>query len=235
MRCTVNILPIIVQKVINTIHAILILGVIFSASAKADDIDYDIRTCLSLLVMSKAMNDSYLMEKYDKQAINDLMGPGNYKILLNDYEYIGEKGNSDAQYLLGNIYEYGKCGEKNGEKAVYWYKKVANNLSSAAQYKVGYIYLKGIDVKVDVDKALHYLQLSAQKNYPKAQFLLGQFYFDGTFVEKDVVQGYVWMAIAAQNKSSGKYIELRDKYLASLSQEQLNKSVRLIEKWQFQH
>ncbi|MBT5547163.1 MAG: trypsin-like serine protease [Desulfobacula sp.] len=55
----------------------------------------------------------------------------------------GDKPNPNAQYMLGEFYDFGKGITQNNQKAVYWYKKAARQGVFLAQYNLAIKYGKG--------------------------------------------------------------------------------------------
>ena len=56
---------------------------------------------------------------------------------------MGEKGNAEAQCLIGNMYDLGLGRESNALKAVKWYKKSAEQGYGVASNNLGTIYYSG--------------------------------------------------------------------------------------------
>lgn len=56
-----------------------------------------------------------------------------YKKAAEWFQTAAEKGNHDAQFILGCQYEEGNGVEQNYESAVYWYKKSAEQENEKAK------------------------------------------------------------------------------------------------------
>lgn len=69
------------------------------------------------------------------------------------YESLAEKGNVDAQYKLGRIWEDGEEVAKNDDEAEKWYEKAAEQGHPTAQYLLGRLFHKKRSLTVDY---LHY-------------------------------------------------------------------------------
>lgn len=108
--------------------------------------------------------------------------------------YGAEKGNADAQYVLGNYYggaEYDK--EEGGwnnyrtadgksidnAKQAYWYLQAANQGHTSAMGNLGLSYMYGTGVNRDEKKGLELIQKAASLGNAFYQCRLGDYYRDG--------------------------------------------------------
>lgn len=115
--------------------------------------------------------DAYINGNYDKA----------YKIL----QPLAASGNSDAQKMLGIMYDYGQGVEKDKQKALQWYLKSARQGQPAVQYQVGSKYFRGDGVQQDYAEAAEWWEQAANGGQVDAQFNLGLMYFRGLSVEQD--------------------------------------------------
>lgn len=85
-----------------------------------------------------------------------------------------EKGNVDAQYRMGLIYEYGLLGhEQSDEEAFQFYKK-SSKKNSGSMYRMARFYEKGAgSTKVDIKKAWDSYLISANKECGQAAYRVG--------------------------------------------------------------
>jgi hypothetical protein len=97
----------------------------------------------------------------------------NYQTSLKIWLAEAEKGNLDAQYYVGKIYEGGLGTTPDYAQAAQWYEKAANAGHSASQFSLGALYEKGLGVSADSTKAFNL--------YRKATGLPGNY----TIVESD--------------------------------------------------
>ena len=81
---------------------------------------------------------------------------GDYRKAQSYYEKAADLGNDQAACNLGYIYEYGRTGEKNPQKAFDWFKKSADQDNANAAYKVGDAYFYGDGVERNDGSAFHY-------------------------------------------------------------------------------
>lgn len=79
-----------------------------------------------------------------------------------------EKGNAEAQYILGDIYYLIGCGvEQNDEKAFEWLKKSAKQNYRRAQASLAEIYYD----KQDLDEAYNWALLAWKQGFENSEFL----------------------------------------------------------------
>lgn len=79
------------------------------------------------------------------------------------------QGNKNAQYELGECYNYGKGVVKDYHEAVKWYYKAAIQEHEGAQYKLGECYNYGIGVVKDCHEAIKWYSKAADNGVPMAK------------------------------------------------------------------
>ncbi len=79
----------------------------------------------------------------------------NYATSLKVWVAEAEKGNVEAEYYVGKIYEGGLGTEPDYKSAASWYEKAAAAGHSASQYSLATLYEKGLGVPADNTKALN--------------------------------------------------------------------------------
>ncbi len=89
------------------------------------------------------------------------------------------KGDVEAQYILGYMYHNSINLERDDKKAVYWFLKAANAGDGRAMVALGRFYKQGIGVPADFSRAVAFLNKSAQKNTPLAFYELGLLFEEG--------------------------------------------------------
>lgn len=75
-----------------------------------------------------------------------------FDLALKYYELAAEYNNVDAISALGYIWYYGRTGEKNYEKAFYYFDKARGMGDTVAAYKVADMYKNGFFVEKDYEK-----------------------------------------------------------------------------------
>jgi len=84
-----------------------------------------------------------------------------YQMALSLWMPYALDNDSQAQYLIANIYYDGKNDvEQDYEKAMKWYKKSAQAGNAKAQLKIGMMYCQGHGVLISYKKAVPYIQKS---------------------------------------------------------------------------
>ena len=105
------------------------------------------------------------------------------------------KGNINARFMLGSIYEEGNCAlEQDVEKAIYWYKKAADGGLVEAQTALGCLLIK---LEKQGTEAIVYLQEAAEKGEAKALQALGTCYYRGFGTRKNHRMAKRWWRKAA--------------------------------------
>ena len=64
----------------------------------------------------------------------------------NDFEWhkkAADNGNAEAQFYVGEMYEYGRGVKRDYAKALEWYKKAADNGNIEAQSRLSEMYFYG--------------------------------------------------------------------------------------------
>lgn len=103
-----------------------------------------------------------------------------------------EKGNAEAQYDIGEMYEKGSGVATDAKKAFSWFEKSANQGHVKAQLKVAYMYYKGVGVELNLAKAHNIMENPANEGNVRAQFYLGQMYEKGDGVKPDLDEAFTW-------------------------------------------
>jgi len=85
----------------------------------------------------------------------------NYQTSLRIWLAEAEKGNADAQYYVGKIYEGGLGTDPDYPTAARWYEKAAAAGHSASQFVLASMYEKGQGVTADAAKALNLYRSAA--------------------------------------------------------------------------
>lgn len=83
-------------------------------------------------------------------------------------------------------------------KAVYWYKKAAEQGHVYAQYDLAVMYHDGEGVNWNYCEAFRLFRESAAQGYSRAQYRLGNMYFNGEFVRKNYREALKWYRKAAE-------------------------------------
>ena len=110
---------------------------------------------------------------------------GDYARALEILKPLAEDGNSEAQKLLGIMYDYGHGVKVDPKRALEWYTKSAEQGDPAVQFKVGAKYFRGDGAERNYKEAAKWWELAANGGQGDAQFNLGLMYFRGLGVKHD--------------------------------------------------
>lgn len=105
---------------------------------------------------------------------------------------LADKGNADAQYDIGEMYEKGSGVATDVKKAFGWFEKSAAQGHIKAQFKVAYMYYKGQGVDSNVKKAFQLMDKPANDGNVRAQYYLAQMYANGDGVNTDLEEAFTW-------------------------------------------
>ena len=114
------------------------------------------------------------------------------------YRKAAEKGNVEAQRILGACYDDGDGVEKSPKDAVYWYRKAAEEGDPEAENSLGNCYEKGEGVEQSYDMAIYWYKKSAAQGHVMAQYNLVLAYYYGTGVEKDIQEARRWLELSSK-------------------------------------
>lgn len=132
-----------------------------------------------------------------RQAVVDYEH-GNYSAALPAFQQLALKGNADAQYYLGTLFDNGLAVNKDERQAAEWYLKAADQNHVVAQYNLGVSYARGQGILQNYQEAVHWYLQAAQQGYTAAQNNLGELYASGLGVEQDFVTSAQWFMKAAE-------------------------------------
>ena len=80
---------------------------------------------------------------------------------VNDLVRKAEKGDMEAQFSLGVMYENGYGVERSPEEAVKWYRKAAEQGKTEAQFDLGWLYSNGEGVERSDSEAAKWYRKAA--------------------------------------------------------------------------
>ena len=114
------------------------------------------------------------------------------------FELASLKGDSRAQYELGNLFYTGQGVDKDYFNAREWWLESALQGNLDAQQKIGYLYSEGLGVQRDFDKAKLWYSKAAKRGHAEAQTLLGSLYHEGDRIPVDYSEAFKWYKLAAE-------------------------------------
>ncbi|MGH8119281.1 MAG: SPOR domain-containing protein [Gammaproteobacteria bacterium] len=110
---------------------------------------------------------------------------GDYKKTLEILQPLAEQGNSQAQAMLGMMYDNGQGVDRDQKVALQWYIKAAEQGMPVAQHDVGVRYFQGIGVEQNYQEAAKWWEQAANAGLADSRFNLGLMYYRGLGVKTD--------------------------------------------------
>lgn len=98
---------------------------------------------------------------------------GSYSVAFQKLKLLAQFGDSNAQYLLGQMYAFGWGVQKSDDDAIRWFRKAAmwsegtTDPAAAAEYYVGQSYSEGLGVPKDEAESLRWFSRAAEGGYRK--------------------------------------------------------------------
>ncbi|MDX2420906.1 MAG: tetratricopeptide repeat protein [Nitrospirota bacterium] len=131
---------------------------------------------------------------------------------LAELQQQAKKGQANAQYKLGVLYDQGQGVKQDYGQARKWWLKAAEQGNAAAQVSLGLLYNKSHGVKQDYGQARKWWLKAAEEGNANAQVNLAVLYSMGRGVPEDLVEAYAWANVAAgQGLKSGVTLRKRIK------------------------
>ena len=134
----------------------------------------------------------------DFKAGLDAYQRSDYAAALHEWRPLAEKGDANAQYNLGLLYNQGLGLAQDFKAAADWYRKAAEQGNSNAQYNLGVMYSTGQGVTKDSAEAMKWYLKAAQQGVVGAQNNLGTLYNEGPGGFQDYSQAEKWYRKAAE-------------------------------------
>ena len=120
-----------------------------------------------------------------------------YAAAAKELRPLAERGNAEAQYRVGLMYEFGAGTPKDVAQAVTWLTRAANQNHVAAQQELGVVYTTGDGVAKDDAKALAWFRKAANAGNATAQYNLGLMLAKGAGAKLDYGEALAWFRKAA--------------------------------------
>ena len=110
---------------------------------------------------------------------------------------LAEQGNANAQFSLGNLYQFGDGVGRDHQVAAQWYERAAIQGVAKAQYNLGFLYYNSRQLKRDDKAAVKWFRLAAEQGFPLAQTNLGVAYGEGRGIKRNDILAHMWLSVAA--------------------------------------
>lgn len=127
-------------------------------------------------------------------------------------------GDARAQNHLGTRFEDGRHVARDFGRAVFWYRKSAEQGYPEGQLNLGRMYRGGLGVERDERRAAYWYRAAARQGAAAAQFFLGVMYESGRGVERDPVKSWMWFSLAADQGDEDARFR-RDRLAAAFGEE----------------
>jgi TPR repeat protein len=108
-------------------------------------------------------------------------------------------GNAEAQYELGNAYNYGNKVRQDYAQALIWYRRGAEQGNADSQFQLGGLYHFGHGVPQDDAQGFPWIMKAAEQGHGVAEFFIATSYGEGWGVPKDDAHQYFWLRRAAED------------------------------------
>jgi TPR repeat protein len=110
---------------------------------------------------------------------------------------LAKKGNAEAQYKVGEMYEAGRGVDVNKDEAMKWFTQAADGGSQNAKDKLLYVDMEQNGLTKDNKAEYEGLKTRAKGGDEYAQYYLGMMYSRGVGVKKNNQQADDWLAKAS--------------------------------------
>jgi len=162
---------------------------------------------------------------------------GDYSTALRVWRQLADRGDADAQYNLGVMFNNGDGVAQNYSEALKWHRKAADQGNGNAQFNLGLMYDRGRGMTQNYTEAAKWYRLAADQGVAVAQYKLGIMYHDGQGVPRDYVQAYMWFNVAASqfpasdSEDRDDAIDARDLVASKMSQAEIARAQELARQW----
>jgi len=131
-----------------------------------------------------------------------------YATAIKEYRPLAERGNAEAQYRIGRMYEFGQGYRQDKAQGIAWIRKAAAQNHADAQQELGFIYASGDGVRRDDVQAVAWFRKAAEQGNPTAQYNLGLLYAKGQGVKTDYAEAAAWWRKAAAQGNADAQLKL---------------------------
>lgn len=119
---------------------VLMLGLLGGPAGAAANADYE-----------------HAMRDYDRGAFAEAIPA---------FRLLAERGDAQAEFMLGAMYFFGKGVRRNDAIAAIWFAKAASKGDANAQLAFGSLHINGLGVPQDLVKAYMWLTIAADRGVP---------------------------------------------------------------------
>jgi TPR repeat protein len=164
---------------------------------------------LSLALFGQPMAVAEESKPGEKQAISP-------EVLFASMLVNAEKGQPQAMFNVGMLYEQGLGVPRNLTKALEWYEKASLAGEKEANFRMGTCYEIGLGTAVDLARAVAAYEKAAEMGSAEGQRKMASMYLTGQGIAKDEGKGLALLIKAAQAGNGSAANELAAVYLHGL-------------------
>lgn len=113
------------------------------------------------------------------------------------YRLAAEADHTDAQWRLGELYEFGRGVERNDEEAVRWYRQAAEAGNAQAQSGLALFLEEGRGISQDHAEAFKWHLAAAEKGHALSQYCAGCCLAEGRGTSHDHAAAQQWLSRSA--------------------------------------
>jgi len=114
------------------------------------------------------------------------------------FHKVAERGDAEAQFKLGLMYQEGQVVPSSDVEAIKWYMRAAEQGHAYAQYNLGVMYDKGEAIPQNYTEAVKLYKKAAEQGHVNAQYNLGLIYHGGQCVSQNYAEAMKWYRKAAE-------------------------------------
>lgn len=158
-------------------------------------------------------------EVLNRSARDELALSDKQRTNFRAYREAAGRGDAEAQFQLGFMYDTGLGAPEDDRQAAFWYQKAADQGHADAQHSLGDMYAEGQGVPMDYNKSVTWLKRAAAQGHVKSQFNLGLIYFHGDDLLNDERPGQEvanWLRQIRYFRASRVLRAAKDKFQAAV-------------------
>ncbi len=128
--------------------------------------------------------------KGDTKSAYESYKEGNFADAIRIFRAEAGRGDKDAMFALGRIYEEGRAIEGSMPMAENWYRKSAQAGHGSAQFNLGALLLNSADKAAE---GLDWMVKAGDRGYSRAMLVLGSLYANGQGVKQNAAEAKKWL------------------------------------------
>lgn len=168
-----------------------------------------IASVLSCALLVGQAGSGWTSDEVESRATNER---GGSSITFEELVFLANKGEAEAQFLLGDMYHHGKGVPQNLEVARQWYWAAAGQGHAMAQFLTGYMFQTGSGVAKNDRAAVIFYAQAAEQGLSIAQNRLGDMFLSGLGVPQDYGAAAKWYKRAAEQGNPDAQVRLSSMY-----------------------